>query len=84
MSQQWKVFKQLYNLKVNNLSLCSAVLLSGNLQSEHVAAVEWVQQRYYWNLKTLSYCRTVLLSGNVQYEHVAAVESVETTILSEH
>jgi len=43
MSQQGKVFKQRYNLNINNLSLCRPVLLSGNFQSEHVAAEERFQ-----------------------------------------
>ena len=38
MSQQWKAFIQRYYLNFNNLSLCRAVLLSCNFQSEHVAA----------------------------------------------
>jgi len=59
------------------------VLLSGNVQFEHVAAVEVFKQRYYRNIKTLSLCRPVLLSGNFQSEHVAAGEMVQTTILSE-
>jgi len=50
------------------------VLPSGNVQSEHVAAGERVQKRYYRNFKTLSFCRPVLLSGNLQSEHVAARE----------
>jgi len=44
MSLQGKGFKQRYNRNINNLSLCSPVLLSGNVQSEHVAAVESVQR----------------------------------------
>ena len=59
------------------------MLISGNLKSEYVAAVERIQERYYRNINILSLCRTVLLSGNLQSEHVAAGESVQTTILSE-
>jgi len=40
MSQQWKGFKQRYYRNLNNLSLFRPVLLSGNVQSEHVAAGE--------------------------------------------
>ena len=65
---------------MNNLSLCRPVLLSGIFQSEHVAAGENVQIRYYWNINVLSFCRQVLLSSNVQSEHVAAEESIQTTI----
>jgi len=43
MSQQCKWFKQRYYRNINNLSHCRPVLLSGNFQSEHVAAVEIVQ-----------------------------------------
>jgi len=39
MSHQWKVFKQHYP-NFNHLSFCRPVLLSGNIQSEHVAAGE--------------------------------------------
>jgi len=60
------------------------VLLSGNAQSEHVAAGEVFEQRYNRNINNLSLCRPVLLSGNTQSEHVAAGESVQTKILSEH
>jgi len=42
------------------------VLLSGNIQSEHIAAGEVFKQRYYVNINNLSFCRPVLLSGNVQ------------------
>jgi len=59
------------------------VLLSGNFQSEHVAAGEGFIQRYYRKIIILRLCRPVLLSGNVQSEHVAAVDIVQTTILSE-
>jgi len=38
MSQQGNVFKERYYRKLNILSLCTPVLLSGNFQSEHVAA----------------------------------------------
>jgi len=43
MSQQGKWFKQRYYRNINTLSFCRPVLLSGNLQSEHVATVEKVQ-----------------------------------------
>jgi len=43
MSQQWKVFKQRYYGNLDTLSICRPVLHSGNVQSEHVAAVEFVQ-----------------------------------------
>jgi len=41
------------------------VLLSGNVQSEYVAAVESFNQRFYRNINSFSFCRPVLLSGNV-------------------
>jgi len=63
---------------------CRPMILPGNVQSEHVAAVELVQNRYYRNINILSLCRPVLLSGNVQSEHVAEVARVRTTILLEH
>jgi len=43
MSQQGKEFKQRYNRNINTLSLCRPVFLSGNVQSEQVAAGERVQ-----------------------------------------
>jgi len=43
ISQKWKVLKQRYYRKINTLSICGPVLLSGNIQSEHVAAGECVQ-----------------------------------------
>ena len=43
MSQQVEMFKQLYYRNVNVLSLFRPVLLSGNFQSEHVAAGERFQ-----------------------------------------
>jgi len=43
MSQQGKWFKQRYYRNLNTLSLCSPVLLSGNIQPEHVEAVENIQ-----------------------------------------
>ena len=43
MSQQCKFFKQIYYRNINNFSLCRPVLLSGNVQSEHVATEERVQ-----------------------------------------
>jgi len=45
MSQQCKEFKQLYYGNNNTVSLCRPVLRSGNIQSEHVAAVERVQTK---------------------------------------
>ena len=43
MSQQGKLFKQRYYRNINTLSLSRPVLLSGNIQSEHIAAGESVQ-----------------------------------------
>jgi len=43
MSQQGKEFKQRYYRNLNTLRLCRPVLLSGNLQTDHVAAGEMVQ-----------------------------------------
>jgi len=43
MSQQGKVYKQRYYRKLNNLSFWKPVLLSGNIQYEHVAAGESFQ-----------------------------------------
>jgi len=43
MSQQGKIFKQKYYRNINFLSLCRLVLLSGNVQFQHVAAGEMVQ-----------------------------------------
>jgi len=43
MSQQGKVFKQRYSPNIYNLSLCSPVLLSGNIQSQQVTTGESVQ-----------------------------------------
>jgi len=60
------------------------VLLSGNVQSEHVAVGESFKQPYYRYINTLIFCRPVLRPGNVQSENVAAGEMVQTTILSEH
>jgi len=76
MSQKGKLFRQRYCRNLNTLSLCSPVLLSGNLQSEHVAAGEVFRQQYYRNLYTLRLRRPVLLSGNFQSEHVGAGECV--------
>jgi len=45
MSQQGNGFKQRYYRNFNTLSLCRPVLLSGNVQSEHVAAREIVQTK---------------------------------------
>jgi len=43
MSQHSNGFKKRYYRYINILSLCRPVLLSGNVQSEHVAEVERVQ-----------------------------------------
>ena len=43
MSQEGLVFKQQYYRNFNTLSVGSPALLSGNVQSEHVAAGEIVQ-----------------------------------------
>jgi len=43
MSQQGKVFKQRYYWNINILRVCRTVFLSGNVQSEHVAAGEMYQ-----------------------------------------
>jgi len=43
MSQQGKLFKQRYYWNLNNLRTSRPVLLSGNVQSEHVEAGEIVQ-----------------------------------------
>jgi len=43
MSEQGKVFKQRYYGNIYTLSFCRPVLLSGNVQSEHVAAGEMFQ-----------------------------------------
>ena len=84
MSQKGKGVKLRYYRNFNTLSLCWPVLLSGNFQSEHVAAGENFKQRYYRKFNTLSLCRPMLLTGNVQSEHVAEGEGFQTTILSEH
>jgi len=47
MSQQWNEFKQRYYRNINTLSLRRPDLLSGNVQSEHVAAGETFKERYY-------------------------------------
>jgi len=83
MSQQGKRFKQRYYRNINTLILSRPVSLSGNVQSQHVAAGEICKKRYYRNINTLSLCRPVLFSCNVQSKHVAAGESFQTTILSE-
>ena len=72
MSQQWKGFKQRYYRNINSLRLCRPVLLSGSVQSEHVAAGKVFKPQYYGYINTLSICRPVLLSDNFQTEHVAA------------
>jgi len=85
MSQQGNGLKQLYYRNLNTLNLCRPLLLSGNVQTEHVALGGKVfKQRYYRNFNTLSLCRPVLLSSKVQSEYVTAGEKVHTTILSEH
>ena len=66
------------------LSLCTPVLYSGNVESEHVAAGEIVQTTIISDLTTLRLFRPVLLSGNFQSEHVSAGERVQAKILSEH
>jgi len=50
MSQQWKMFKQRYYWKLNILRKCRPELLSGNVESENVAACEGFKQRYYGNI----------------------------------
>jgi len=83
MLQQGKGLKQLYYRNLYSLSLCRPLLLSGNVQTEHVAlGGKKFKQRYYWNLNNLSLCRLVLLSGIVQSEQVLAGESEQITILS--
>ena len=57
------------------------MLLSGNFQSERVAAGEIEKKRNNRNIQILRICRPMLLSGNFQSDHVAAGESVQTTIL---
>jgi len=83
MSQQGRVLKQRYYWNINILSACRPVLLSGNVQSEHVAAGEVFKQRYYRNINTLSLCRPELLSRNLQSEHFAAGDSFQKTLLFE-
>ena len=75
------MFNQRYYRNIYTLSLCRPVLLSRNVESEHVAAWEKFQKRCYRNIYNLSFCSPVLLSVNVQSEHVAAGKSVQTTIL---
>jgi len=43
MALQGKEFKQGYYRNINTISLCTPVLLSGNIQSKHVAAGEIFQ-----------------------------------------
>jgi len=59
------------------------VLLSGNIQSENVAAGKVFKKGYYRNINNLRSCRPLLLSGNVQSEYVAARKVFKQTILSE-
>jgi len=47
MSQEGKVFKQRYCRVINILRTCRTVLLSGNVNSEHFAAGETVQQTIF-------------------------------------
>jgi len=44
MSQQGKKFIQRYYRNINKLKLCRPLLLSGNVQSEHVAGGNGVQK----------------------------------------
>jgi len=44
MTQKWKVFQQRYYRDINTLRPFRPVLLSGNVQSEKVAAEESVQK----------------------------------------
>ena len=60
------------------------MLLSGNIQFEHIAAGKVLKQRYYRKFKILYFCKPVLLSGNVKSEHVPEGEMFHTRILSEH
>jgi len=43
MSQQWKWFKERYYWNIKTLRFCRPALLSGNDQSENVAAGEIAQ-----------------------------------------
>ena len=72
MSLRGKVFKQRYYRDINTLSICRPVLLSCNVQSEHVVAEEKLQTTILLEHFTLRLCRPVLLSGNFQSENVAA------------
>jgi len=84
MSQQGKCSNKRYYRNLNTLKLRRPVLLSGNFESEHVAAGEIVQTTIISDLTTLRLFRPVLLSGNFQSEHVSAGERVQAKILSEH
>jgi len=84
MSQQRKFVKQWYYRNLHTLRLCRPDLLSGNIQSGHVAAEERFQTMILSEHNIVSLCMPALLSGNFQSEHVAAGESVQTKILSEH
>ena len=53
MSQEGRVFKQRCYLKFNNLSLRRQVLLSGNVQSEHVAEGENCSNNYITGTLTI-------------------------------
>jgi len=44
---------------INNLRICRPVLLSGNVQFEHVVAGKVFKQRYYRNINTLRLCMPV-------------------------
>jgi len=45
MSEQVKWIRQRYYRNINNLSPCRPVLLSGNVQSEHVAGGERIKTK---------------------------------------
>jgi len=76
MSQQGKVFKQLYYLKLNTLNSVGQCYFQATSKLNMLLEAKEFKQRYYWNLNTLSLCTTLLLSGIVQSEHVVAVEIV--------
>ena len=78
------MFEQRYYRNFDTLSLCRPVVLSGYVQTEHVAVGKVLKQRYNRNLNTLSFWRPVLFCRNIQSEHAAAGEIFQTTILWEH
>jgi len=84
MSQRVKVSMKRCYWNINILSLCRLMLLSGNVQSEHVAAEEEFQTSILSEHLHFKPCSPVLLSANFQSEHVAAGEVVQKMILSEH